>query len=131
MINEQSCEKLAETLKIAISSKITDKYYTCIHRVVSCGFHTNEGQLDPNDIVKCQPAYTTSAAGFGEIKCPDGDLTQTSFAVKSIDGTREAKIIVNQNMYDKFAVGDYVNIRCNKKECDNNLTFSTIYGKIK
>lgn len=124
---ERTIANLITNTKKPVAFKITDKYYTCIHKVVDCSFH-KDGRVDINEIVKCQPAYTTVGAGFGEVKCQEGDYAQTSFLLSNITGdyeAKETKIVVPTQIYNKFNINDIIYQRCSKSDCDGTLTLAS------
>ncbi|MHB8830566.1 MAG: hypothetical protein ACYC44_00365 [Patescibacteria group bacterium] len=94
---------------------VSERYWVCIHKVVNCLFNNQGNQYDPNNVVKCDPAYSTTGGGFGSPHCPEGDSIQTTL-VLNMDN-KPVKIIVPNDVYGKHDPGTWVFLMCDQQKC--------------
>ena len=95
---------------------VSERYWACVHKVVKCSFNGQGNQYDSNNVVKCDPSYTTTGGGFGTPHCPEGDAIQTTMVLKMQNGPE--KIIVPNDVYDKHEKDVWVFLMCNQQICD-------------
>ena len=99
---------------------VSERYWVCVHKVVNCTFNNQGDQYDPHNVVRCNPAYSTSGAGFGAIRCPEGDLVQSTFVLKMKNGPEKLPVTVED--YAKYEIGSWVFLMCHQDDkCETKI----------
>lgn len=117
--------KLQEKKKQELEAKkprafyISERYWACVHKVVNCEVDQKGDRNDPTKAVKCDPAYTSSGAGFGTPHCSEGDLVQTTFVLKMNNGPGKLSVPVED--YSKHEIGSWVFLMCNQDGCEPKI----------
>jgi len=98
---------------------VSERYWVCVHKVVNCLFNNQGNQYDPNNVVKCDPAYSTTGGGFGAPHCPEGDFVQTTLVLKMPKGPE--KHLVPNDVYAKHDPGTWAFLMCDLSNCDPDV----------
>jgi len=98
---------------------ISERYWVCLHKVVSCEVDPKGNRNDPSKALKCDAVYSVAGSGFGKPQCSEGDFMQATFALKTKNGTE--KLDVPMEAYSKHEAGSWIFLMCNETGCDSKI----------